>query len=425
MAAGPSVTIVALNASAVINPQAGARIGGLETFAWNLARALAADRFEAFFAVRATTMPPEKVVDGVTLLVDFEPLRDLRRGVSEQVLVERSFPWLRVKKWSPALLWRVPILAVARLFGGERSLDQRFGKLLSPLRPGIVIALGVSAESAAALAAAEAAGHEGIIWLQSNGDLDERFFREPGYRNVYGVTGDDANACLKGKHLLIAQTEHQRERLRTLTGRECAVIQNPVDLDAFSPPAENAERRGVLWIGRYDRFHKRPLLALEIARNCPEIPFLFVINDGDPAVAEELRRSKPENVSVVDFVPRPEMPGRFRSAAAFLSTGSLEHEGFPNVLLEAAAAGLPIVSLHDFDGFLKRSECGIATDGDLSLAASSLAQLARDRAEWLRRSVAGRAYVEANHSMAIVLRGLRPLLRGLESPVGEEPEIRR
>jgi len=424
MAAGPSVTIVALNASAVIDPQAGARIGGLETFAWNLARALAHDGFETSLVLRATTMPAQKVVDGVALLVDFEPLRELRRSVSEQVLVGRSFPWLRVKKWSPALLWRVPILAGARLFGGGRSLELRLEKLLKPVRPGIVIALGVSAESGAALAAADAAGHEGIVWLQSNGDLDERFFAEPGYQNVYGVTGDDANACLKGKHLLIAQTEHQRERLRALTGRECAVIQNPVDLDAFSPPLVNAKRRGVLWIGRYDRFHKRPLLAVEIARNCPEIPFVFVINEGDPAVADELRRSKPENVSVVDFVPRNEMPGRFRAAAGFLSTGSLEHEGFPNVLLEAAAAGLPIVSLHDFDGLLRRSGCGVATDGDLKSAASALSHLVRDQAEWSRRSVAGRAYVEANHSMAVVLRGLRPLLHGLEAPVAGKPEIR-
>lgn len=410
MAALPRIAVVAMNALPVVLGESG-RIGGLETFAWNLARGLAASGHETSLVVRSVRKPGVDCVEGVRLLVDVEPLREVRRRVSEQVEFQSGFPWLTIRRWSPELVWELPVLAAARGVGGRRSLSERLAALLGPFRPNVVIAPGVSAESQAAIAAAHQLGGIGLLWLQSNGDLDPRWNSEGEYRNAYGVTSAEARACLDESDGIIAQTEFQRGLLKELNGRKAELVRNPVDLKTYSPGPDES-RRGVLWIGRYDRFHKRPLLALEIAKQCPGVPFTLVINEGDAEVADEVRRLKPDNVTTIDSVPRAEMPGRFRGARVFLSTGSLEHEGFPNVLLESAASGTPVVSLEDFDGYVGKSQAGIATGGDVAAAARAIGQLTGDADQWKRFSRAAREYVERHHSMDAMLETLRPLIRG-------------
>ena len=62
----------------------------------------------------------------------------------------------------------------------------------------------------------------------------------------------------------------------------------------------------------------------------------------------------------------------FRQARCFLSTSAASHEGFPNVILQAAAAGVPIVSLEDFDNFIATAGVGYCAAGDLERAAQQL-----------------------------------------------------
>jgi len=410
MAPLPRIAVVAMNALPVVLGQRG-RIGGLETFAWNLARSLAKTGFETGLVVRAPRNPPADRVEDVRLLADVEPLRDMRLRVSGQVEVRPGFPWISIRRWRPSLIWEMPVLAVARAFGPRRPVTERMSTLLAPFAPDVVIALGVSEESRAAIASAHALGARALLWLQSNADLDSRWISEPLFRNSYGVTSADARACLAESDRIIAQTEFQRARLRDLNGRDAAVIFNPVDVATYSPAEGPASRRGVLWIGRYDRFHKRPLLALEIAERCPGLPFTLVINDGDPEIAAAVSRSKPDNVTILDSVPRGEMPARFRQAQVFLSTGSLEHEGFPNVLLEAAASGTPVVTLEDFDGYIGRSRSGIAVGGDVEAAARAIRSLVEDAQQWTLFSHAAREHAGRRHSIAAMLESLRPLLQ--------------
>ena len=106
----------------------------------------------------------------------------------------------------------------------------------------------------------------------------------------------------------------------------------------------------------------------------------------------------PSNVVLRDYVPRSEIGENYRRSRIFLSTGSAAHEGFPNVFLESAACGTPIVSLEDFDGFLADSECGIDCFNDVNRAAAMIRRLWQDRAEWLRLSERGRPYVEQHYS---------------------------
>lgn len=398
------IAVVALNAYPAINPRAGTAIGGLETFAWLLARGLATrPGYEVQFLIRHTSQPDPAVVDQVQIVADVEPLRQWRQDVSRRLDVLPRFPWLRLKRLSPDLFWKVPVLGLVRVASGPGpSIWDRVMLLLTQARPDLVLALGVGDSSAAVVQAADTLAIPSLLWIRSNADLDRRFQEQPDYVDPYGVTSANAKGSWRADRI-ICQTRWQQQRVKSLLGRDSHVIPNPLDATRFPVGETNpVSRKGVLWIGRFDRHHKRPHLALEIARQCPRIPFRMVINRGDPVVEAEVRAQAPPNVEILDYVSRDEMPQVFREARLFLSTSSADYEGFPNVLLEAAASGTPIVSMEDFDEFLNRSQCGIlGTNVDVTAKAVML--LYGLEAEWIKRSQRGAEYVRQHHSLAVCL----------------------
>lgn len=97
----------------------------------------------------------------------------------------------------------------------------------------------------------------------------------------------------------------------------------------------------ILWAGRFDR-QKRPDVLLAIARTMPSVPF-------DVYGVSELGRVHPA-ISELQRLPNVKLHGSFsrfediagKAHAAYLFTSSWE--GVPTILLDASAAGLPIVA---------------------------------------------------------------------------------
>jgi glycosyltransferase involved in cell wall biosynthesis len=373
--------LVAWRAVPAIFPQSGVAVGGIETGAWQLAKSLA----------RHTSVRPLLVVRSNRPLPDREPEGVLVHGVADRIesvrnAVSQSIEWNarpRIKRWCWSLLWQVPFLVLSRPWRaaplGPTSPDPRLPLSLAD-QWGV---FGVSQESAQAIAAAREVGQPTILFLQSNADLDRRFRDDPAFVNEYGESTVAARFCLDHATVIVCQTQWQQQQLREWFDRDGVWIRNPIDIDAWQASIERTAAAGdnrpagVLWVGRYDRFHKRPTLALEIARRCPEIQFHMVINAHDREVAAEIHRTAPTNVKLIPYVPFDQMPAMFARAQVFLSTSAASFEGFPNVLLQAVASGRPIVSLEDFDGFLRRSHAGNVTHGDLDAAVAKIRQLAR------------------------------------------------
>lgn len=396
--------MTAWNAYPAVNPAAGSAVGGLETFAWSLAKSLAqSDKVTVLFCVRESRAPASLTVDGVQISALVEPFGKIRNNVARSLIRTARFPWISLRKLDPNLIWQIPLLAIRRCFGPAPVWNERVGRMVQELRPDVVLGLGVSEETAAMIRAAKQHRIPAIVWFQSNADLDSGFLSDTEFRNPYGVTSADGQLCLTQSDRLICQTNTQLELLRRQISRPVDVIQNPIDSRRFGAGRRDMHSRtSVLWIGRYDRFHKRPLLALEVARMCPQIPFLFVVNSGDSEVREEVLSRLPGNVTLMDYLPNSEMPDTFRSARLFLSTGAGQFEGFPNVLLEAAASGTPICSLEDFDGFINASHSGAFADGDLSRLAVIVQEFWSDNELWKSCSAAGVEYVARNHSLTAV-----------------------
>jgi len=100
-------------------------------------------------------------------------------------------------------------------------------------------------------------------------------------------------------------------------------------------------------------------------------------------------------------------------AHLLVSTGSPEYEGLPNVLLQAAALKLPIVSLEAGAEWLQASGAGYCAKGDRDafIAAIQRGMSHTVSAEFQRYGDAGRCYIETEHDDAVVSRRFVECLR--------------
>ena len=152
---------------------------------------------------------------------------------------------------------------------------------------------------------------------------------------------------------VICQSRAMAEDLARETGvrnEQIVVLQNPVDLKGIlaarhAPSAWNGPGPHLLAVGRLSREKGFDLLleALAALRNQFPVADLILVGSGhEEAALKALCRSlKLENA--VCFAEQVDPPYVFFQGATLFVLPS-RYEGMPNALLEAAAAGLPLVS---------------------------------------------------------------------------------
>jgi glycosyltransferase involved in cell wall biosynthesis len=180
------------------------------------------------------------------------------------------------------------------------------------------------------------------------------------------------------------------------------VIPNGIDTDRFKPDSEAylGLRRelglgsGVLLVGAAGRFHPakdhRGLIraAAEIARARDDVHFVFC---GDQVVMEnqELR----EQVLQTGFAnrfhllgQRDDVPRVFAALDLFVSSSGFS-EGFPNVICEAMASGVPCVATNVGDSARIIGETGnVVAPGQPSALAQSVLDLCAAGPDALRKA---------------------------------------
>lgn len=210
---------------------------------------------------------------------------------------------------------------------------------------------------------------------------------------------------LHAPRALVANSEAARRAvtwLRLPVGR-VHVLPNAVDLPSITPPIEAPDAAPVaLAIGRltpvkrYERF----LEALHTARQ--SVPSLRgeIVGDG-PVRADLEARARTLGLlpGGVRFTGARDDVGRRLAQAAMLVSCS-DHEGVPNVVLEAMAAGVPVIAT-------PAGECpALVVDGTtgllvpfapVSVLAAAMVRLARDPALGRRLAAAARAFVGQAH----------------------------
>ena len=217
--------------------------------------------------------------------------------------------------------------------------------------------------------------------------------------------------------MVIAQTRYQSERLLTPWQVASQEVPNVVPVPVEQPRPERAKDCfRVLWVGRLAPF-KRAAWVAEVARCLPEME--FVVAGGRARETPDhyetvvpLLQACP-NVRWLGFVPYAQVDALFHSADVLLHTSVRGREGFPNVFLQAWAAGLPVVSTgSNPNDLLTEGGLGVLTS-TVDEAAAALRQLAADPARCQTIGAQGRRYVWDNHRPEVVIPRLAGLLRGL------------
>jgi glycosyltransferase involved in cell wall biosynthesis len=148
---------------------------------------------------------------------------------------------------------------------------------------------------------------------------------------------------LRGAARVICLTDAMRECVIGTFGvrpERVAVVPNGVDTDLFRPgrPGSRAARE-LLFVGRLTA-QKNVLAAVEAMAALPDAT-LNVVGDGDQRANVERVARRLSNVRILGPLAPAELVGYYQRATAVLMPSS--HEGLPLVLLEAMAAGAPVV----------------------------------------------------------------------------------
>ena len=228
-------------------------------------------------------------------------------------------------------------------------------------------------------------------------------------------------SALRKADLILCQTPRQVETLKKFCGRDGKIVPNLLPEAVPPEPAgprsgpSTTLRAGALWVGR-DVDWKQPELFLELARRLPELPFTMVCQPQRGRDLERLSSSAPANLRLAPGLPFVETGQLFGRHKVLLLTSRAE--GFPNVLLQAAQAGTPTVSLClDPGGRIRRCRAGVVCDGSFDDLVRRTRELLTDAASWrachegalqLAKEMesAGNPIVEILQSLALGGRGL-------------------
>lgn len=149
--------------------------------------------------------------------------------------------------------------------------------------------------------------------------------------------------------LVAAQSVHQVALLNASFKRSSSVVNMAVAIP--EPLEERKVEFDVLWVNNL-RPLKRPKQLLDLASRLPQYRFGMIGGavPGSEALYEEVVNEAQgiSNLSVLGPVPYHDAADYYLRSRVFINTSEIE--GFPNSMLQAWAAGLPVVSYFDPDG---------------------------------------------------------------------------
>jgi phosphatidylinositol alpha-mannosyltransferase len=179
-------------------------------------------------------------------------------------------------------------------------------------------------------------------------------------------------------------------------GGEYEVLFNGIDLEAYSGPIVEQRDNAIFFCGRHEP-RKGLGVLLEAVSLMPGDVRLWIASDGPETESLKAQYENDQRIEWLGRISDAEKIDRLRRASLFCAP-SLRGESFGIVLLEAMAAGTPVVST-DIDGYRN-----VATDGENALLveagnahalASAMSRIIADPRLATRLTAAGRIHAQS------------------------------
>lgn len=256
--------------------------------------------------------------------------------------------------------------------------------------------------------AAKRQGKQFIFMSASTQDCTDKLIRR-GQRFVYRMY--ERGLWLADK--IIVQNETQQRLFFERWKRNSVVLPSACAI----PESDESERGGsILWMGRCETY-KGPDQFLDLAESLPNYCFVMVMPAGVNQDFDRQIRARAQslpNVELHGAVPLRETERFFRRAALHVNTS--EFEGFPNTFLQAAAAGVPLLSLNVDPGrILAREGLGYCAESNPKQLREYIERLMDDSNTRHEIGTRGKAYIRAHHDRQQIVNQFRAMLEKFDS----------
>jgi glycosyltransferase involved in cell wall biosynthesis len=230
-------------------------------------------------------------------------------------------------------------------------------------------------------------------------------------------------AAYRLPHAICAQSEAQCRAFESRRGLSVAgVVPNACELLPASALTPASARRTVLWVGRAQEW-KRGDAFIALAKRFPAVPFVMMCSTSTGACEARWRDEAAEapNLRWYGPVPHADLAAHYAEACLFVNTSRAE--GVPNSMLEAMAAGCPVLSaVVDPGGALAGQGAGrcLGTLDEVALA-DACRELLHDVAALEAMGRAARRFVETVHAPGVAAEALLKVLRQVCEAKGPSP----
>ncbi len=155
-----------------------------------------------------------------------------------------------------------------------------------------------------------------------------------------------ANYILGNSDILAGNSARVAKTAEKYFHKKILVVNNFYDLDLFSPKEHSNERLKIICVSSM-LANKQPFLFANIAKQLKEADFIWVgkrffYDD----MVEKKEREGIDNLFLPGEIPNNKLPSILSEADIFLYPSILD--GFPSVIVEAMACGLPVIAFDRF-----------------------------------------------------------------------------
>jgi glycosyltransferase involved in cell wall biosynthesis len=251
-------------------------------------------------------------------------------------------------------------------------------------------------------------------------------------RVVHAVETRAVDALLRRADLVLAVSDTMAAGMQA-RGIDRAVA-FPLGADTTVSPAAvvavPAPADTIAYVGSTDA-KRNPSFVFEVLRRvregCPSAHLLLVGEASPELRGEAARMNLTDAITFVGRVPRAEVPRYLRAARCSLAPippDPLYVVSSATKVVESLGLGVPVVAngeIPDQRELVERSGGGLVTPYDAEAMAAAVVALLRDPADAARRGEAGRRYVCAHRSYAVLARGLAGRYDALVARPAAEP----